>query len=454
MAESGVRIAAGDHEYEEGIQRLADRVMSRFRYHSIDLPDGSVLPGLQTIEHLRWRLDRFGLPADLRGKRVIDIGAWDGWFSFECERRGAEVVAVDCVALDTFIEAKQLIGSKVEYLTLDVNELSARSLGRFDIVLFFGVLYHLRHPLLGLEKAVELSTDLALVESFVIPSEKRQIAAVMEFYERGDLGGQIDNWFGPTPECAVAMCRSAGFAQAELRDVSNQRVSVLCRRRWPDPDAASLEAAPQLHAAVNNRTFVSTFHPHKDEYLCCFFKSPTPGLDADAVLVEVDGFGTQALVVAEAEGGWQANCIRPPGLTAGRHEVRVRTRHSARSNVVAFTMLDESGRDVSESRTSLPTAPPELCSAEFRATGDLRMAVNRGGSLVCYFRSPARSISAEDVAIEVEGQSSVAHTISELGNGVWQANILLERPLSPDSAVRMRLGEGEWSKASPAREKH
>src|SRR5690348_8229880 len=149
MAETGVRIAAGDHEYEQGIQRLADRVMSRFRYHSIDLPDGSVLPGLQTIEHLRWRLDRFGLSDNLRGKRVIDIGAWDGWFSFECERRGADVVAVDCVALDTFIEAKQLIGSKVEYLTLDVNELSAQRLGRFDIVLFFGVLYHLRHPLLG-----------------------------------------------------------------------------------------------------------------------------------------------------------------------------------------------------------------------------------------------------------------------------------------------------------------
>ena len=84
---------------------------------------------------------------------MLDVGAWDGWFSFECERRGADVVAVDCVALDTFIEAKQLIGSKVEYLTLDVNELSAQRLGRFDIVLFFGVLYHLRHPLLGLEKA-------------------------------------------------------------------------------------------------------------------------------------------------------------------------------------------------------------------------------------------------------------------------------------------------------------
>src|SRR6202167_5521039 len=260
MAEPEVRVAAGDPGFEERIQRLADRVHSRFRYHSIDLPDGSVLPGLQSLEHMRRRLDVFGLEQDLRGKRVLDVGAWDGWCSFECERRGAEVVAVDCVALDTFLEAKQLIGSKVEYLTLDVNELSARKLGTFDLVLFFGVLYHLRHPLLGLEKAVELSTDLVLIESFVIQPEPRQIPAVMEFYERTELGGQVDNWCGPSPECLVSMCRSAGFAQVELKDITNQRASVVCQRRWPEPDLVPSPVTPQLHAVINNRTYVSAFH--------------------------------------------------------------------------------------------------------------------------------------------------------------------------------------------------
>src|SRR5712671_982748 len=117
-----MRIAAGDRGFEERIQHLSGQVLSRFRYHSIDLPDGTVLPGLQTVEHLRWRLDLFGLPHDLRGKRVLDIGAWDGWFSFECERRGADVVAVDCVELDTFLEARALLDSKVEYRILDVDE--------------------------------------------------------------------------------------------------------------------------------------------------------------------------------------------------------------------------------------------------------------------------------------------------------------------------------------------
>src|SRR5580704_13120213 len=181
MPEEPLRVAAGDAGFEECIRRLADSVQARFRYHSIQLPDGGVLSGLQPIEHLRWRLGLFGLPEDLRGKRVLDVGAWDGWFSFECERRGAEVVAVDCVELDTFLEARELLASRVEYLALDVAELSAKRLGRFDIVLFLGVLYHLRHPLLGLEKVVELCTGTALVESFVIAPESRAVPSVMEF---------------------------------------------------------------------------------------------------------------------------------------------------------------------------------------------------------------------------------------------------------------------------------
>ena len=306
--------------------------------------------------------DSFGLLMDLRGKRVLDVGAWDGWFSFECERRGAEVVAVDCIPLETFLEAKELIGSKVEYLTLDVNELSARRLGKFDIVLFFGVLYHLRHPLLGLEKVVELSTDLVLIESFVIEREKRQIPAVMEFYEGTELAGQVDNWCGPSPEALLAMCRSAGLAQVELLDITQQRASVIAKRRWPEPDAVPKAAAPHLHAVTNNRTYRSSFHPNKDEYLCCYFRSEERGLTADGLFVEVDGFGTHALTIAATEGsGYQANCLLPPGLPPGRHEVRIRTRHSGRSNAAAFTMLDDEGRDVVMPSPNLPASALELC---------------------------------------------------------------------------------------------
>ncbi len=427
---------------------MAQSVQARFRYHSIDLPDGSILPGLQSVEHMRRRLAIFGVPDDLRGKRVLDIGAWDGWFSFECERRGAEVVAVDCVELDTFLEARELLGSKVDYRILDVVELSAAKLGRFDIVLFFGVLYHLRHPLLGLEKALELSTNQVLVESFVIPSEARSIPAVMEFYERAELGGQIDNWCGPSPECLLAMCRSAGFAQAEILEITSQRASAICRRHWPEPVAARAPA-PHLNSVANNRTHVALFHPDKEEYLCCYFKSAETDLTVDSVFVEVDGYGVPALVVASTgPGGYQVNCLRPPGLDPGRHVVRLRTALSQRSNAVEFAMLDREGKEVAGPRPELPTVPPELCSAEFHPSGDRRLTAAKAGSLVCYFRSPVERLGCADVEIEFGNSTVHPHTVGSLGDGVWQANVLLSAGIAPNTEIRLRLAAGEWSPMS------
>src|SRR5689334_6940141 len=96
-----LKIAAGDPGFEACVQQVAEKVQAGTRYHTIELPDGRILPGIQSAEHLRWRLNRFNLPENLTGKRVLDIGAWDGWFSFECERRGARVTAVDCLAFRT-----------------------------------------------------------------------------------------------------------------------------------------------------------------------------------------------------------------------------------------------------------------------------------------------------------------------------------------------------------------
>jgi tRNA (mo5U34)-methyltransferase len=449
--EGELRIAAADAGYERRVRQLSESVQSRFRYHAISLPDGSVLPGLQSVEHLRWRLDLFGLPEDLRGKRVLDIGAWDGWFSFECERRGASVVAVDCLELDTFLEARELLGSKVEYVTLDVPELSARQLGKFDIVLFLGVLYHLRHPLLGLEKVVELSTDMALIESFVIEKEKRAVPSVMEFYERGELGGQVDNWCGPSPECLMAMCRSAGFAQTELRDITNQRASLVCRRKWPEAKGAT--SPPYLNSATNHRDYTARFHPAKEEYVCCYFKSTETALDADSVFIEVDGYGVPALsVTSQAPGAWQANGLRPPGLDAGPHRVSIRARESARSNAVEIFLLDEDGgmprRNV---LADTPREAPDLCSAEWQASGDRRIRINRAGTLICYFRSPATELGADQVWVECGGAMLRAHSISSLEPGVWQINVMLDQPLSLGTSMRLRIGEGEWSNARDLR---
>jgi 2-polyprenyl-3-methyl-5-hydroxy-6-metoxy-1,4-benzoquinol methylase len=89
-------------------------------YHSFELPDGTLIDGMNPLPRLRERFARFPIPDDLRGKRVLDIGAWDGWFSFEAERRGACVTAVDCFEAPHFVELHRRLSSKVDYRVLEI----------------------------------------------------------------------------------------------------------------------------------------------------------------------------------------------------------------------------------------------------------------------------------------------------------------------------------------------
>ena len=142
-------------------------------WHSFELPDGTVIEGANELEGQKRRIGQFPIPHDLRGKRVLDIGAWDGWFSFEMERRGAEVMAIDNWDNPRFHEMHAILGSRVDYRQMDMYDLTPDRIGRFDIVLFMGVLYHLKHPLLALERVCALTTDLAAVDSFVLREEHR-----------------------------------------------------------------------------------------------------------------------------------------------------------------------------------------------------------------------------------------------------------------------------------------
>src|SRR5262249_9523617 len=122
----------------------------------------------------------------------------------------------------------------------------------------------------------------------------------MEFYETDELGGQIDNWFGPSVQCLTALCRSAGFARAGLEYVSaDRRAGVTCQRHWDAPAAnPSPEPAPLVYSAVNNRTNDIYFHPGKDEYICLYFRSDAPELTRERIRVEIDGYGAPGLVLA------------------------------------------------------------------------------------------------------------------------------------------------------------
>src|SRR5215813_14120695 len=137
-------------------------------WHSVDLGGGVITPGVHKIEELRDNYARFDLPDDLKGKRVLDIGAWDGFYTFEAERHGAEVVAVDVWRPETFFEAKRALNSRARHLEMSVYELNRDRLGSFDVVFFMGVLYHLKHPLLGLERVSEMTNDFAVIETHAV----------------------------------------------------------------------------------------------------------------------------------------------------------------------------------------------------------------------------------------------------------------------------------------------
>ena len=115
-------------------------------------------------------------------------------------------------------------------------------------------------------------------------------------------------------------------------------------------------------------------------------------------------------------------------------------------------MTDESGNAVAVPSVALPAESPELCSAEFRPPGDSRIAIGRAGAVVCYFKSDDEVLGTVDVHIDVGGKIVQSHTISSLGDGVWQANILPDEAIAIGTGVRLRLGNGTWSERLPLRQ--
>lgn len=202
---------------------LQERVNALRWYHTIDLGHGLVTRG---IDNTPERLARVRLPENLSGCSVLDIGAWDGFFSFEAERRQASrVVATDHYAWHgvgwgtgegkaAFQLAREALGSRVEDVDLDVMELSPERVGSFDIVLFLGVLYHLPNPLLALERVASVTEDRLILETVVDMVGVTRPAAA--FYPDRELNGDPTNWWGPNHAAVEGMLRSVGFARVEV----------------------------------------------------------------------------------------------------------------------------------------------------------------------------------------------------------------------------------------------
>jgi tRNA (mo5U34)-methyltransferase len=213
------------------------------------------------------KFNRFAhaLPADLSGKSVLDIGCNAGFYSIEMKRRGAErVLGVDFderyLAQGRF--AAETLGMEIEFRQLSVYEVASLR-EKFDVVIFMGVLYHLRHPLLALDSIREhVARDLMLFQSMqrgssgVMPVEPDYDFWETEIFDRPEFPrmyfiehkytGDPTNWWIPNRACVEAMLRSAGF---EVVAHPEEEV-FLCRVKPDDAESDIARATQQARESV------------------------------------------------------------------------------------------------------------------------------------------------------------------------------------------------------------
>lgn len=215
---------------------------SSFTWHQRwELAPGIHTPGPNDIG---WLLHVIGFPDDLTGKSVLDIGATNAAGAFEAERRGASsVVAVDVLPPTHygFTALAELLESDTKFVRASVYGLSSMLEERFDVVLFLGVLYHLRHPLLALDEVRAVTRGEMLLETAVsdgaFPDVRdRPLAA---FYRGDELGGDPSNWFAPSTRALLDWCSSCGF-DARLVDAwpreAPERAAVRGLRQAGEPE--------------------------------------------------------------------------------------------------------------------------------------------------------------------------------------------------------------------------
>jgi tRNA (mo5U34)-methyltransferase len=234
-------------EIERRVHELGDW------FQNLDLCGVRTAPDhfLGDYPNFKWRTFQHAIPADLSGKTVLDIGCNAGFYSIEMKRRGADrVVGIDSdegyLAQARF--AAEVNGAEIEFRQLDIYDV-ARLRERFDLVLFMGVLYHLRHPLLALDLLYEhVVKDILVFQSLMRGS--REIAQVekdypfseteifdqpgypMMYFVEHRYSHDPTNWWIPNNACAEAMLRSAGF---EIVDHPEDEVYI-CKRKEPRMD--------------------------------------------------------------------------------------------------------------------------------------------------------------------------------------------------------------------------
>ena len=209
--------------------KVPQEVWDQKWFHRIEIAPGVFTPGVDDTPR---KAELIQFPMNLRGKRVLDIGAYDGYFSFEAERRGADfVLAYDHLPPEQsgFNLARRVLNSKVEHKVGSVYDLTPESVGTFDIVLFLGVIYHLRSPLLALERIHSVCRDVMYVESQIASDFRADLPLVAQFFPGDELNRDPTNWWAPTRPCLEAWIASHGFEPVFLAEW-NSRAAYRCQK--------------------------------------------------------------------------------------------------------------------------------------------------------------------------------------------------------------------------------
>jgi tRNA (mo5U34)-methyltransferase len=240
-------------------------------FHNLHLPGGiQTAPDhpLGDFPRFKWQQIAGHLPQDLSGARALDIGCNAGFYSFELARRGAHVLAIDIdphyLRQAAWAGERLGLGDRVELRQLGVYDLDLLDEGSFDVVLFLGVLYHLRHPLLALDLVAQTVRDILVVQTLTVPGEERvqppaDLAIgnrsrmrepgwpTMAFIEH-ELAGDATNWWAPNAACVEAMLRTCGL---QVRSRPGHEI-WLCTRDTSDEERAArirAELAAATHAS-------------------------------------------------------------------------------------------------------------------------------------------------------------------------------------------------------------
>lgn len=206
-------------------------------FHSFALQGHLPIEGIRPLPVLRAEADLI-LPTDLSNQSVLDVGAWDGYFSFEAEKRGArDVLATDHFCWsgegwgtkDGFDYVHGVLNSAVRTHDVDVPNLDPKLLGKFDLVLLLGVLYHVKDPYRCLEAAAAMCLDHIVIET--VTAMAHEPTPVMRLFRPKELADDPTNFWAPNIPALEVMLGSMGFSRIEA---TLSPVSAKPKRGVPD----------------------------------------------------------------------------------------------------------------------------------------------------------------------------------------------------------------------------